>query len=89
MLRTFIVRQPLLLRGAVALLAMGVVRLGIALGWLPPEWALDEARVEQVLDAVIAAWAWVSARRVVTPVAAPRDSRGRPLVESAGPYPMR
>lgn len=75
----FAVRQPLLLRGAIALLLMGAVRLGIALGAIPPEWAVDETRVEQLLDAAIAAWAWWSARRVVTPVAAPRDHLGRPL----------
>lgn len=56
------VRQPLLVRGAIALLLMGAVRLGIALGWLPEQWALDEARVEQLLDGLIAAWAWFSAR---------------------------
>lgn len=83
------VRQPLLLRGAIALLAMGAVRLGIALGWLPTEWDLDEARVEQLLDGAIAAWAWFSARRVVTPVAAPRDNDGQALVRPGGrPYPM-
>lgn len=83
------VRQPLLVRGAIALLLMGAVRLGIALGWLPEQWALDEARVEQLLDGLIAAWAWFSARGVVTPVAVPRDNDGRELIPAGRPYPMR
>lgn len=89
-MRQFMVRQPLLLRGAIALLLMGAVRLGIALGWLPEEWALDEVRVEQGMDGAIAAWMWFSGRHVVTPVAAPRDADGRALVVAASrPYPMQ
>lgn len=73
-------RYPLLLRGAVALLAMGLVRLGIAVGWVPPEWELTELGVEQAIDAVLFAWAWFTSQRRVTPVADPRDDYGRPLV---------
>ncbi|MDX3100432.1 hypothetical protein [Nonomuraea angiospora] len=75
------IREPLLLRGAIALLLMGAVRLCIALGVIPPEWALDEARVEQLLDGAVVAWAWFSGRHTVTPVAAPRDREGLPLVQ--------
>ncbi|GAA3251755.1 hypothetical protein [Nonomuraea helvata] len=75
------IREPLLLRGAVALLLMGAVRLCIALGVIPPEWALDEARVEQLLDGAVVAWAWFAGRRTVTPVAAPRGRDGLPLVQ--------
>lgn len=76
----FTTRYPLLIRGAVALILMGAVRLGIALGWVPPEWDLTEHGVEQLLDAVLFAWAWFTSHSRVTPVAAPRDDRGRPLV---------
>jgi hypothetical protein len=75
------IREPLLLRGAIALLLMGAVRLFIALGVIPPEWTLDEARVEQLLDGAVVAWAWFSGRRTVTPVAVPRDRDGLPLVQ--------
>lgn len=83
----FATRQPLLVRGAIALLLMGAVRLGVALGVIPPDWDLDEARVEQVMDVAIAAVAWFSARRAVTPVADPRDDHGRVLVP-ARPEPV-
>lgn len=86
MLRNFRIRQPLLLRAAVALLGVGAVRLGIAVDAIPVEWDVDVPRVEQLLDGAIAAWAWFSARRVVTPVAAPRDDQGRALT-SANPRP--
>ncbi|RJL21122.1 hypothetical protein [Bailinhaonella thermotolerans] len=77
---SFSVRQPLLLRGAIALAIIGVVRIAIALGLIPPQWDLDEARVEQVIDMVIVGWAWLSARAKVTPVADPRTDDGRPLM---------
>ncbi|WP_327090331.1 hypothetical protein OIE66_06820 [Nonomuraea sp. NBC_01738] len=32
-------RQPLLVRDGIALAAMGLVRLGIAMGWWPEEWS--------------------------------------------------
>ncbi|WP_327587023.1 hypothetical protein OHA25_08430 [Nonomuraea sp. NBC_00507] len=76
----FTVRYPLMVRGALALVLMGLVRLGIALGWIPPEWELSEAGVEQLFDAALFAWVWFSSQRRVTPVADPRDDRGRPLV---------
>jgi hypothetical protein len=88
MLSKFRIRQPLLVRAAIALLGVGAVRLGIAVDAIPAQWDINEARVEQLIDGAIAAWAWISARRVVTPVADPRDDRGRQLVESTGPYPM-
>ncbi|WP_049562252.1 hypothetical protein [Nonomuraea sp. SBT364] len=74
------VRYPLMVRGAVALVAMGLARLGIALGWIPPEWELTESGVEQLFDAALFAWAWFTSQRKTTPVADPRDNRGRPLV---------
>lgn len=76
----FTVRYPLLVRGGLALVAMGVARLGVALGWIPPEWQLDEAGVEQLFDAAVFAWAWFAGQRKVTPTADPKDDRGRPLV---------
>ena len=81
----FTVRFPLLVRGAIALLLMGIVRLGIALGWLPAEWSLDEVTVEKVIDTVIFAWAWVSSQKKVTPVADPKDDHGRRLVHAGSP----
>jgi uncharacterized protein (DUF2252 family) len=81
-MRTFAIRNPLLLRGAIALLLMGAVRLLVALGVVPAEWDLDEARVEQLLDFAIAAWAWFSARAKVTPTADPRANDGTPLVRA-------
>lgn len=74
------VRQPLLVRGALALIVMGLARLGIALGWIPPEWELTENGVEQIFDAALFAWAWFTSQRKVTPTADPRDDHGRPLV---------
>lgn len=76
----FTVRYPLLVRGALVLTAMGLVRLGIALGWVPPEWHLTEKGGEQFFDAVLFAWGWWTSQQKVTPVAAPHDDRGRPLV---------
>ncbi|WP_326646042.1 hypothetical protein OG884_15435 [Streptosporangium sp. NBC_01755] len=86
----FTIRQPLVVRGALALVGVGVVRLGVWAGWLPADWAtVDVVSIEQVIDGAFAALAWWSAHRVVTPVADPRDDRGRPLVEKpTGPYPM-
>lgn len=81
-MRNFSVRNPLLLRGAIALLGMGTARLLVALGAIPAEWDLDEARVEQVIDGFIVAWAWFSARAKVTPVADPRGGDGVALVRA-------
>ncbi|MFI6706157.1 hypothetical protein ACIBF7_06995 [Nonomuraea sp. NPDC050478] len=80
----FTARYPLLLRGGIALVLMGVTRLAVALGWFPPEWELSERGVEQLLDGLYLAWAWVTSQRRVTPVADPRDDRGRPLVAVPG-----
>lgn len=74
------VRYPLMVRGALALVLMGLARLGIALGWFPPEWELTESGVEHLFDAVVFAWAWFTSQRKVTPTADPKDDRGRPLV---------
>jgi hypothetical protein len=76
----FSIRYPLLVRGALVLLVMGLARLFIALGWIPAEWALDEKGIEQAFDGLLVAWAWFSSQRKVTPVADPRDAHGRPLV---------
>ncbi|GAA3721012.1 hypothetical protein GCM10022224_103570 [Nonomuraea antimicrobica] len=76
----FTTRYPLLLRGGIALVLMGLTRLAVALGWIPPEWELGENGVEQMLDTVYFAWAWFSGQKKVTPVADPRDGSGRPLV---------
>lgn len=76
----FTVRYPLLVRGGVALVLMGLTRLAVAVGWIPPEWELTERGVEQLLDAVYFAWAWFTSQKRVTPVADPRDDLGRPLV---------
>ncbi|MFI6485295.1 hypothetical protein ACIBH1_45810 [Nonomuraea sp. NPDC050663] len=76
----FSVRNPLLLRAGLALLVVAVARVAVALGVIPAEWAVDEARVEQGFDALVFAWAWFSARRHVTPVADPRDNAGNQLV---------
>ena len=76
----FTVRYPLLVRGGVALLLMGLTRLAVALGWIPPEWELNETGVEQLLDGLYLGWAWLSSQRKVTPVADPRDNYGRPMV---------
>lgn len=76
----FTVRYPLMVRGALALVLMGLARLGIALGWIPPEWELNETGVEQIFDAALFAWAWFSGQRKVTPVADPKDDHGRRLV---------
>lgn len=81
----FTVRYPLLVRGGIALVLMGVVRLGIAVGWVPPEWELSETGVEQLIDGGLFAWAWFTSQGKVTPVAAPRDNRGRELVAQVLP----
>ena len=73
-------RQPLLVRGGAALVLMGLARLGIALGWIPPEWELTEHGVEQLFDGLVFAWAWFTSQRKVTPVADPKDNHGRPLM---------
>ncbi|MEV4020151.1 hypothetical protein AB0J35_57715 [Nonomuraea angiospora] len=77
----FTARYPLLVRGGIALVLMGLTRLAVALGWIPPEWELNETGVEQLLDGVYFAWAWFTSQRKVTPVADPRDDYGRPLVQ--------
>ncbi len=76
-----VIRQPLVLRGALALVGVGAVRLGVWAGWLPAEWArVDVVSVEQIIDGVILVVSWWSAHGVVTPVAAPKDAQGRVLV---------
>ncbi|MDP4512077.1 hypothetical protein [Nonomuraea turcica] len=75
----FSARYPLMVRGALALVLMGLARLGVALGWIPPEWELTDRGVEQLFDGLVFAWAWFSSQRKVTPVADPRDNYGRPL----------
>ncbi|MDF5758631.1 hypothetical protein [Spongiactinospora sp. TRM90649] len=81
------IRYPLLVRGGIALVLMGVTRLAVAVGWIPPEWELSETGVEQAIDGVLFAWAWWTSQRHVTPVADPRDDHGRQLV-AARPQPM-
>ena len=74
-------RQPLLLRAAVALVLLGVVRLTVWAGWIPPEWGeIGATDVERFIDAVILGLTFRSIHRTVTPVAAPRDTQGRELV---------
>ncbi|MEV0306548.1 hypothetical protein [Nonomuraea fuscirosea] len=84
----FTVRYPLLVRGGIALVLMGITRLAVALGWIPPEWEINETGVEHLLDAVYFAWAWFSGQRQVTPVADPRDSAGRPLAAQGRAEPL-
>jgi hypothetical protein len=84
----FRVRYPLLVRGAVVLLVMGIVRLAIAFGWVPQEWNLDENGVEKLIDGGLFAWAWFTSQRKVTPVADPKDDHGRPLVIQGRVQPM-
>ncbi|MDH2425798.1 hypothetical protein [Sphaerisporangium sp. TRM90804] len=79
-MREVSIRQPLVLRGALALVGVGVVRLGVWAGWLPTQWAdVDVVSVEQMIDGAILVLAWWSTHRRVTPVAAPRDNQGRGL----------
>ncbi len=85
-MQRLVIRQPLVLRGALGLIGVGVVRLGVWAGWLPAEWArVDVVSVEQIIDGVILVMAWWSTHRVVTPVAAPKDNQGRTLA----PAPRR
>ncbi|RCG19129.1 hypothetical protein DQ384_38275 [Sphaerisporangium album] len=75
------IRQPLAIRGALALIGVGALRLAVWAGWLPAEWArVDLVSIEQVIDGIIVVLAWWSAHRAVTPVADPRDATGRVLI---------
>lgn len=74
-------RQPLIVRAAIVLIALGAVRLAVALGWLPPVLAgVDIGDIERLLDLGILLWSWWSTHRAVTPVASPRNDQGQPLV---------
>lgn len=76
----FASRQPLVLRAALVLIGVGLLRLAAWAGWLPPELvSAGPVDVERVIDLVMVAWGWWSTHRVVTPVADPRDHFGRPL----------
>lgn len=77
----FVTRQPLVLRAALVLILVGLVRLGVWAGWLPAEWATaGPVDAERIIDAIVMALGWWSTHRAVTPVAEPRDSLGRELV---------
>ena len=76
----FATRQPLLVRGGAALVVMGLARIAVAFGWIPPEWEVTESGVEQLFDGLVFAWAWFTSQQRVTPVADPKDNHGRPLV---------
>ncbi|GAA5076744.1 hypothetical protein HNP84_007314 [Thermocatellispora tengchongensis] len=81
MLKKINARQPLLLRAAVALILLGLIRAAVAFGWVPPEWGeIDAADVERAIDVVIMGVTFRSIHRVVTPVATPRNAEGVPLV---------
>lgn len=81
-------RQPLVLRGAIALAGLGAVRLAAWAGWIPADWAaVEQADIERFLDVVIVGITWWSTHRVVTPVADPRDAQGRQLVPAPPAQP--
>lgn len=75
----FIVRQPLLVRVAAVAVVAAVGRLLVALGWLPADWVITDDTVQDGFDGLLALWAFWSSRRLVTPVAAPRDNLGNQL----------
>lgn len=87
-MKGFVTRQPIIVRLAIAIVVVGVLRLAALFGWIPAEWVVAEDQVQDWIDAAVGAWALLSSRRVVTPVAAPRDNAGRELVPSAV-YPPR
>ncbi|GAB1823591.1 hypothetical protein [Herbidospora sp. RD11066] len=80
MLANFIKRQPLLARLIVAIAVVAVVRVLNLLGWVPADWVVDEQDVQEWLAYAAGVWAFWSARRKVTPVAAPQDNAGRRLI---------
>ncbi len=80
-----LIRQPIVIRAVIAIVIVAALRIGALVGWVPAEWVTGETAVLDWLDWVVGLWALWSAHRVVTPVAAPRDSEGRALV----PAPRR
>ncbi|WP_066374003.1 hypothetical protein [Herbidospora mongoliensis] len=89
MLADFIKRQPLLARLIVAIAVVAIVRVLNLLGWVPADWVVDEQDVQDWLTYVAGIWAFWSARRKVTPVAAPKDDGGRRLVPEVFGTPLR
>lgn len=88
-MRNFVARQPIVVRVVVAIAVVAGLRIAALLGWIPADWVVAEDDVQDWIDYAIGLWAFWSSHRAVTPVAAPRDGRGRPLVvESARPYPL-
>ncbi|WP_067171232.1 hypothetical protein [Microtetraspora niveoalba] len=85
MLTSFAARQPLLIRIAIAAVLAAVGRLLVLVGWLPPDWVVSDDAVQDGLDGLLALWAFWSAHRRVTPVAAPRDDLGRQLIPAPHP----
>ncbi|GAA1015918.1 hypothetical protein Aple_010870 [Acrocarpospora pleiomorpha] len=82
-------RQPILIRMIIVIGVVALGRIAALLGWIPPDWAVSEDRVQDWIDGglvLLAAW---EARRVVTPVAAPRDNQGRVLAPTAIYPPKR
>lgn len=80
MLRELAARQPIVVRAAIVIALVALLRIGAMLGWIPPDWPLTEDAVQDWIDRVLAVVAAWSAWRAVTPVAAPRDNIGRELV---------
>ncbi|MEU8274896.1 hypothetical protein ACFYOK_29330 [Microbispora bryophytorum] len=79
-MKQFLARQPLAVRAVIVIALVAGLRIAALLGWIPPDWALSEDRVQDGIDSVLGLLAVWSAHRAVTPVAAPQDNQGRALV---------
>jgi hypothetical protein len=79
-MRELVVRQPLVLRAAIAAVIAAIGRLLVVLGWFPSDWVITDDTVHDAFDGFLVVWAFWSTHRKVTAVAAPQDDNGRPLV---------
>lgn len=88
-MRTFVARQPIIVRVVIAIAIVAGLRIAALLGWIPANWVVAEDDVQDWMDYGVGLLAFWSARRAVTPVADPRDGNGNKLaIARPGPYPM-
>ncbi len=83
MIKSFVLRQPIVVRALIVIAVVAALRIGALIGFIPPDWVLTEEQVQLWLERVAMVWAAWSAWRAVTPVKEPRDERGQALVPAS------
>jgi NhaP-type Na+/H+ or K+/H+ antiporter len=79
-LTRWIQRNPIIIRAIVVIVVVAALRIAGLLHLVPTNWVHSEGDVQDWIERGLAALAAWSAMRKVTPVAAPRNDAGVPLV---------